>query len=207
MIHQPANSNNFGSCNLMFVRLIRFQLFLWRLQYQSFCWIDWFLLSLICSKTRLLFFSMSKKIISLADFQQKTKGEVFFHKSSSKRLVPCIILEPLVDLVPFSFVPGVTFKLDDWATGPLELQVSYNKLGLVVENRLSLIAVICAAGTILFREIRSLVDWSRSLLWWCSLPHAPAVEGMHAEIMNQIKYLDDTFDYAPSPERSSDFGW
>lgn len=30
--------------------------------------------------------------------------------------------------------------------------------------------------------------------------HVLAVEGMRAE-MNQIKYLDDTFDYAPSPER------
>lgn len=37
--------------------------------------------------------------------------------------------------------------------------------------------------------------------------HAPAVEEMRAEIMNQIKYLDDTFDYAPFPERSLDFGW
>lgn len=35
---------------------------------------------------------------------------------------------------------------------------------------------------------------------------APAVEGMHAEIMNQIKYHDDTFNYASSPERSPDFG-
>lgn len=125
---------------------------------------DRFLLSLIRPNGRLLFFSISKKTISLADLQQKTKTEVCFHKSSSKRLIPCIILEPLIDLVPLSFVPGVIFKLDDGATGPLELQVSYNKLRLVLQNRLSLIALMHAAGTISFGEIRSLADWSRSLL-------------------------------------------
>lgn len=121
-------------------------------------------MSLIRPNGRLLFFSISKKTISLADLQQKTKTEVCFHKSSSKRLIPCIILEPLIDLVPLSFVPGVIFKLDDGATGPLELQVSYNKLRLVLQNRLSLIALMHAAGTISFGEIRSLADWSRSLL-------------------------------------------
>lgn len=123
---------------------------------------DWFLLPLICPNSGLLFFSIREKIISLPDLQQKT--EVCFHKNSLKRLTPCITLELLLDLVLLSFVPGVMLKPDEWATGPLELQVSYNQLRLVVQNRLSLIAVKRAVGTILLREIRSLSDGSKSWL-------------------------------------------